>query len=120
MQKFNIHTVQENDTLKSIAALYGIDKDALKLFHNNLCSVRDMVLIELTGQKEIFIPRSSAVDQDKKYRWVELTVWYLTLQKYTGNTVPLSLLKTEIISTSSNMKFQYDGSEVKDDNIILK
>ncbi|TLX25455.1 LysM peptidoglycan-binding domain-containing protein [Chryseobacterium indologenes] len=66
MQKFNIHTVQENDTLKSIAALYGIDKDALKLFHNNLCSVRDMVLIELTGQKEIFIPRASAVDQDKK------------------------------------------------------
>lgn len=66
MQKFNIHTVQKNDTLKSIATLYGIDKDALKLFHNNLCSVRDMVLIELTGQKEIFIPRAAVADQNKK------------------------------------------------------
>ncbi len=65
MQKFNIHTVRESETLKSIAALYGIDKDALKLFHNNLCSVKDMILIELTGQKELFIPRNVVEDQNK-------------------------------------------------------
>lgn len=65
MQKFNKHIIQKNETLKSIAALYGLDKDALKLFHNNRCSVRDMILIELTGQKELFLPRTAVADKNK-------------------------------------------------------
>lgn len=62
MQKFNKHIVQKNETLKSIAALYGLDADSLKLFHNNLCSVKDMVLIDLTGQQELFLPRTAVAD----------------------------------------------------------
>ncbi|PWN63749.1 LysM peptidoglycan-binding domain-containing protein [Chryseobacterium viscerum] len=63
MQKYNIHTVQKDETLKSIAALYNLDTDALKLFHNNLCTVKDMILINLNGQKELFIPRTAVTDK---------------------------------------------------------
>ncbi|MGE8528026.1 hypothetical protein [Chryseobacterium rhizosphaerae] len=65
MQKFNKHIVQQEETLKSIAAFYDLDTDALKLFHNNLCQVKDMILIELTGQKELFIPRTAVADKNK-------------------------------------------------------
>ncbi|MGG7551272.1 hypothetical protein ACQ7CX_11685 [Chryseobacterium arthrosphaerae] len=65
MTPYNKHAVQKNETLKTVAALYGLEPDALKLFHNNLCSVKDMILIELTGQKEIFIPRNAVEDQNK-------------------------------------------------------
>ncbi|MET3036295.1 hypothetical protein ABXT08_09350 [Chryseobacterium sp. NRRL B-14859] len=61
---YNKHVVQKNETLKSIAALYSLDPDALKLFHNNHCPVKDMILIELTGQKEIYIPRTAVTDKD--------------------------------------------------------
>lgn len=63
MQKYNIHTVQKDETLKGIASLYGLDKDALKLFHNNHCAVKDMILINLNGQKELFIPRIAVADK---------------------------------------------------------
>lgn len=63
MQKYNIHTVQKDETLKSIASLYGLDKDALKLFHNNHCAVKDMILINLNGQKELFVPRTAVADK---------------------------------------------------------
>ncbi|KAB1228890.1 LysM peptidoglycan-binding domain-containing protein [Chryseobacterium viscerum] len=65
MQKYNIHTVQKDETLKSIAALYNLDTDALKLFHNNLCTVKDMILINLNGQKELFIPRTAVTDKSR-------------------------------------------------------
>lgn len=64
MQKYNIHTVQKDETLKSIASLYGLDKDALKLFHNNHCAVKDMILINLNGQKELFVPRTAVADKN--------------------------------------------------------
>ncbi|MEJ5050004.1 hypothetical protein WH221_09190 [Chryseobacterium culicis] len=64
MQKYNIHTVQKDETLKSIASLYGLDKDALKLFHNNHCTVKDMILINLNGQKELFVPRTAVADKN--------------------------------------------------------
>ncbi|RXM39559.1 hypothetical protein BOQ62_10295 [Chryseobacterium sp. CH21] len=64
MQKYNIHTVQKEETLKSIAALYGLDKDALKHFHNNHCAVKDMILINLNGQKELFVPRTAVADKN--------------------------------------------------------
>lgn len=63
MQKYNKHIVGKNETLKSIAALYGLEADDLKLFHNNHCPVKDMILIELTGQQELFLPRASATDK---------------------------------------------------------
>lgn len=63
MQKYNIHTVQKDETLKSIASLYGLDKDVLKLFHNNHCDVKDMILINLNGQKELFVPRTAVADK---------------------------------------------------------
>lgn len=69
MQKFNIHTVQKGESLKSIASLYHLDTDALKLFHNNQCDVKDMILIDLTGQKELFIPRTSVTDKNKLVRF---------------------------------------------------
>lgn len=65
MKKFNIHSVQKNENLKSIAALYGIEKDALKLFHNNHCQVKEMILIDLTRQTELFIPRTAVADKNK-------------------------------------------------------
>lgn len=65
MQKFNRHTVQNSETLQSIASLYGIDADALKLFHNNRCEVKDMILIGLTGQKELFLPRTAVTDKNR-------------------------------------------------------
>ncbi|MGL6128252.1 hypothetical protein [Chryseobacterium artocarpi] len=69
MQKFNTHIIQKNETLKSIATLYGLDADTLKLFHNNHCQVKDMILIELTGQKELYIPRIAVADQNKKVQF---------------------------------------------------
>lgn len=63
MQKFNIHTVQTGESLKSIASLYHLDAGALKLFHNNHCDVKDMILIELTGQKKLFLPRTAVTDK---------------------------------------------------------
>jgi len=65
MQKFNIHTVQKGDSLKSISLLYGLDPEALKLFHNNHSNVKDMILIELTGQKELFLPRTVVTDKSR-------------------------------------------------------
>lgn len=65
MQKFNRHTIQKNETLQSIASLYGMDADALKLFHNNQCEVKDMILIGLTGQKELFLPRTAVADKSR-------------------------------------------------------
>lgn len=69
MQKFNTHTIQKNETLKSIATLYGLDADVLKLFHNNHCQVKDMILIGITGQKELFIPRIAVADDNKKVKF---------------------------------------------------
>jgi hypothetical protein len=63
MQKFNKHIVRHNETLKSIASQYNISVGTLKLFHNNHCDVKDMILIGLTNQKELFIPRTAVVDK---------------------------------------------------------
>lgn len=65
MQKFNRHTVQKNETLQSIASLYGMDTDTLKQFHNNQCEVKDMILIGLSGQKELFLPRTAVADKNR-------------------------------------------------------
>lgn len=65
MQKFNIHTVQKGESLKSISQLYSIDANALKLFHNNHCDVKDMILIELTTQKKLFLPRTVVTDKSR-------------------------------------------------------
>jgi len=65
MQKFNKHIVQKSETLKSVASLYNLSEDALKLFHNNNCSVKDMILIDFTGQKELFIPRTAVTDKKR-------------------------------------------------------
>lgn len=65
MQKFNTHTVQKGESLKSISQLYSLDAGALKLFHNNHCDVKDMILIELTGQKELFLPRTVVTDKNR-------------------------------------------------------
>ncbi|MFC3158880.1 LysM domain-containing protein [Chryseobacterium arachidis] len=66
MQKFNKHTVAKNETLKSIASRYDLSVGELKLFHNNHCNVKDMILIGLTDQKELFIPRTAVADKAKR------------------------------------------------------
>lgn len=65
MEKFNKHIVQKGETLKSIASLYNLSTDVVKGFHNNCCDVKDMILIDLTGQKEIFIPRTAVTDKNR-------------------------------------------------------
>lgn len=65
MQKFNKHIIQKNETLKSVSALYGLSTDALKFFHNNHCDVQDMILIEITRQIELFIPRAAVTDKNR-------------------------------------------------------
>lgn len=65
MQKFNKHIVQKSDTLKSVAVLYGLSTEDLKFFHNNHCKVQDMILIEITKQIELFIPRTSITDKSR-------------------------------------------------------
>jgi len=65
MEKFNKHIVQKGETLKSIASLYNLSTDVVKGFHNNCCDVKDMILIDLTGQKEIFIPRTAITDKNR-------------------------------------------------------
>ncbi|MDF2932151.1 MAG: hypothetical protein K0R36_1482 [Chryseobacterium sp.] len=65
MQKFNKHIVRKDESLKSIASLYNLSDDALKLFHNNHCEVKDMILIGINGHKELFIPRTAAADKNK-------------------------------------------------------
>lgn len=65
MQKFNIHSVQAGESLRSISTLYNLDTSVLKLFHNSHCGVKDMILIELTGQKEIFLPRTAVTDKNR-------------------------------------------------------
>lgn len=65
MENFNKHTIQKDETLKSIAALYDFAEEDLKMFHNNNCTVQDIILINLRQQKELFIPRTAVVDKSK-------------------------------------------------------
>ena len=65
MKEFNKHTIQSRETLKTIAELYGITVDEIVMFHNNNCTVQDIIFINLKQQKELFIPRTAVVDQSK-------------------------------------------------------
>lgn len=65
MYNFNKHTIQENETLKSVAVLYDLTENDLKIFHNNNCRGEEIILIGLTTQKELFIPRSAVLDKNK-------------------------------------------------------
>jgi len=65
MEKFNKHIVRENETLKSIASQYNLSSDSLKKFHNDHCDIKGMILISLTDQKELFIPRTAISDKTK-------------------------------------------------------
>lgn len=65
MQDYNIHIIQPEDSLESIATLYQLDKNDIKFFHNNRCITRDQILIGITHQKELFLPRTAVVDKNK-------------------------------------------------------
>ncbi|VXC12880.1 MULTISPECIES: hypothetical protein [Chryseobacterium] len=65
MQKFNKHNIQPGETVKSIANLYDLTEESLKFFHNNHCKVEDNILIHLTKQKELFLPRTAVADKKK-------------------------------------------------------
>lgn len=69
MQKYNKHIIEAGDTLKSIANLYGLSKESLMFFHNNYCTNEDRILINITKQKELFLPRTAVVDKDKLIRF---------------------------------------------------
>lgn len=64
MQNHNIHIIQPNDSLKSLSLLYRISEDSLKFFHNNHCKAKDTILIDITHQKEIYLPRDIVEDAD--------------------------------------------------------
>lgn len=65
MQDYNIHIIQPEEALESIATLYQLDKNDIKFFHNNRCTTRDQILIGITHQKELFLPRTAVVDKNK-------------------------------------------------------
>ncbi|MCD1118642.1 hypothetical protein [Chryseobacterium turcicum] len=65
MQKFNKHIIQSGETLKSITNIYHISESLLKHFHNNHCKVEDQILINITKQKELFLPRTAVEDKSK-------------------------------------------------------
>lgn len=65
MQKFNKHIILENETLQSIATLYDVSEGDLMFFHNNHCKVEDRILINITKQKELFIPRTAIIHKNK-------------------------------------------------------
>lgn len=65
MQKFNKHSIQPDETVKSIANIYGLSEESLKFFHNNNCKVENSILINFTHQKELFLPRTAVVDKNK-------------------------------------------------------
>ena len=47
MENFNKHTIQENETLKSIALLYEIPMKEIVMFHNNKSKENDELLINI-------------------------------------------------------------------------
>lgn len=69
MNHFNKHIIHPNETLKSIATLYGILVEELIIFHNNNCTVQDIIFINLKQQKELFIPRTAVLDKSKLARF---------------------------------------------------
>lgn len=64
MQDYNIHIIQPEESLESIATLYQLDKNDIKFFHNNRCTTRDQILIGITHQKELLLPRTAVVDRN--------------------------------------------------------
>ncbi|QDP85340.1 hypothetical protein FNJ88_07095 [Chryseobacterium sp. SNU WT5] len=65
MQTFNIHIIKKNETLKSIAELYDLSEDELKNFHNRNGVPKENILIGITTQKELFLPRNAVLDKAK-------------------------------------------------------
>ncbi|MCW3169057.1 hypothetical protein OMO38_11035 [Chryseobacterium sp. 09-1422] len=65
MQKYNKHITEAGETLKSIAKLYDLSDESLKFFHNNHCRAEDHILISITKQKELFLPRTAVVDKNR-------------------------------------------------------
>lgn len=70
MQKYNKHIINPDDTLKSIAKLYDLSEESLMFFHNNHCTNKDRILINITKQKEIFLPRTAVLDKNKLVKFV--------------------------------------------------
>lgn len=69
MENFNKHTIQKDETLQSIAALYDFSEEDLQMFHNNNCTAQDIIFINLKQQKELFIPRTAVLDKRKLVRF---------------------------------------------------
>jgi len=65
MPSYNIHIIQKGETIQSISDLYGIAIEDLMYFHNNNCKVEDSILINITNQKELILPRSAISDKKK-------------------------------------------------------
>ena len=65
MKHFNKHIIQKDETLKSIADLYDLQEDELKIFHNRNGVVKENILIGITTQKELFLPRNAVLDKNK-------------------------------------------------------
>lgn len=65
MQTFNKHIIQKNETLKSIATLYELQEEDLIMFHNNHSAAKENILIGITTQKELFLPRNAVLDKSR-------------------------------------------------------
>lgn len=65
MKVFNKHIIQSGESLADVAFCYGLDTDDLKYFHNNHCPSSDIILIDITCQKELFIPRTAVREENQ-------------------------------------------------------
>lgn len=65
MKLYNKHIIQKGEKLQDIVDLYSFPKDDIVFFHNNNCEAANNVLIEITHQKEIFLPRNVVADKNK-------------------------------------------------------
>ena len=65
MRLYNKHTIQSEETLKSIAILYKCSEEELIMFHNNRSKESDKIFIGIRNQKELFLPRHVVLDKSK-------------------------------------------------------
>ncbi|WP_392420404.1 LysM peptidoglycan-binding domain-containing protein [Capnocytophaga canis] len=56
MTKHTIHIIKKDETLQSIAKLYNISVEELRIYHNTYCELSDLLEVSITNQTHILIP----------------------------------------------------------------
>lgn len=82
MQHHNIHIIEANDTLKSISMLYHLPEEEIKSFHNNNCSPNNHILIDITHQKELILPRHAVIDKSRLVKFSDANTLKFNPENY--------------------------------------